>query len=109
MARELVFLRTLMMYSIFVSGCSYIEVVWKALERYEKITGSKINSNKSSGLRLGACQRVALQLDRRTRLHSRSEVRALALAGEELIGGPSKGRSSCPDLGLKTVVLEEQG
>lgn len=39
---------------IYVSCRSDIEVVRKVLERYEKLTGTKINRNKSSDLRLGA-------------------------------------------------------
>lgn len=38
--------------SIFVTGCSDIEVVHKAFERYGKVTATKINRNKTSGLRL---------------------------------------------------------
>ena len=40
--------------TIFVSRRRDIEVVLKQLERYEKITGAKINLSKSKGLRLGA-------------------------------------------------------
>lgn len=38
----------------FVSYRSDIEVVLKALDRQENVTGDKINSDKSSGLQLGA-------------------------------------------------------
>ena len=40
--------------TIFVSSKKNIEVVRKQLERYEKVTGAKINLGKSKGLRLGA-------------------------------------------------------
>ncbi len=46
--------------SAFVSSRSDIEAVQKALDRYEKVTGAKINRDKSSGLRLGAWKGVDL-------------------------------------------------
>ena len=46
--------------SAFVSSREDIEAVQKAVDRYEKVTGAKINRDKSSGLRLGAWKGVAL-------------------------------------------------
>lgn len=44
----------------FAMNVSDIEVVQKALVQYEKVTGAKINRNKSSGLELDAWRGVAL-------------------------------------------------
>lgn len=44
----------------FVSSRSDIEVVLKALDQYEKLTGTKINRDKSSGLRISDWKEVDL-------------------------------------------------
>lgn len=64
--------------SIFLSCSSDIEVVQKALEWYEKVTGTKINHNKSSSFRCleGGRAFWAFYLDKRTCLHFWNVVRA---------------------------------
>ena len=76
--------------TVFVSSCLDIMAVKMAVERYEKVSGAKVNFDKSEGLRLGAWRGrpppKALPLERRSRLHTWGVVRARPLAGAKLVG-----------------------
>lgn len=96
--------------TIFVLRCNDIEVVQKTFEHYEKVTGVKINCDKSSILQLGAlevcCCSWAHQLNWQSHPHYWSVVQGGSPAVEELVESTGKGQSSSLDLAPKVIALK---
>ena len=82
----------------------------KVVERYEEVSGAKINFDKSECLRSGTWRSgVPLQEPFHWRdgpVHIFRVVRARPPAGEKLVGGTSQGKSAGGYLASKVIVLK---
>ena len=100
--------------TVFVSRCSDIEAVKKAVARYELVTGAKVSFKKKWSFAVrcleGWCSRSwTLPLERRSCPHHCGAIRGGRPTEAKLVGRTDKGRHAGGYMDSKALVLKGQG